>query len=76
MGLLASTFAVGPYSSVAQEVWYRGGSIAFLGLGAILPAALLVIARRYRSGVIAITVWMCAAFLAFISYIFMSGGGV
>ena len=77
MGLLTRTFAVGPYSSAAQMTWYRGGSIAFLSLGAILPiAALLAIARRHRGIGTALTLWMCVALLAFLSYVFMSGGGV
>jgi VIT1/CCC1 family predicted Fe2+/Mn2+ transporter len=77
MGLLASAFAVGPYSSAAQETWYRGGSITFLGLGAILPITVLVfISRRYRQFVTSVTVWLCAALLAFVCYVFMSGGGI
>jgi hypothetical protein len=77
MGLVAATFAVGPYSSVTQENWYRYGSISFLCVGAILPAAaLLLIARRFPIVIIASIVWMFAALLAFLDYMFMSGGGV
>ena len=77
MGLIASAFAAGPYSNAAQEAWYRGGSIAFLTLGAILPIVVLIfIARKHRGSATPITIWMFAALLAFIGYAFMSGGGV
>ena len=77
MGLMASAFAFGSYSSAAQEDWYRGGSIALLVFGAILPvAALLFIARRRRGSVTAVTIWLGVSLIVFIYYVFMSGGGV
>lgn len=77
MGLLASTFAVGPYASVRQEIWYRGGSISFVMFGAVLPmAAALVFARRSPKWASALALWMFAALLAFVGYAFMSGGGI
>lgn len=76
MGLLASTFTRGPYSSAAQELWYRYGSAAFLIGGALLPAGALLLRRRYPCLVRATTIWMLAALLAFFGYAFMSGGGV
>jgi hypothetical protein len=77
MGLVVATFAVGPYSSASQEVWYRYGSIAFFCAGAILPGIVLTFFRR-RSLVIlkAVAIWEFAVLLAFMSYLFMSGGGI
>ena len=58
MGLLASSFAFGPFSSAGQEFWYRYGSIGFLLLGAIIPAgALLFGTRRYPAVTTGATVW-------------------
>jgi len=77
MGLLASTFVRGPYSSWGQEVWYRYGSLGFLLFGAILPAVALALgARRSRPLIIALTVWMLATLFFSLAYALMSGGGV
>lgn len=77
MGLLASTFMVGPYSSAGQELWYRYGSAAFLLLGVVLPvAALLFGAQRYPTLITAATIWMIAIWLPFVGFVIMSGGGV
>ena len=77
MGFVASGFAFGPYSSWEQEVWYRYGSIGFLLCGAILPAVALALgARRFEGANIALTLWMILALCAFLTYGFLSGGGV
>jgi hypothetical protein len=77
MGLLASTFTTGPFSSVEQELWYRYGSLAFLLLGAVLPGAALLLGTRRHPAVIAATmVWMIAMWLPFAGYVLMSGGGI
>lgn len=77
MGLLASSFAFGPYSSAEQELWYRYGSIGFLLLGVIMPAgALLFGARRYPAVIAGATAWMFAIWLPFAGYLLMSGGGM
>jgi hypothetical protein len=77
MGLLASSFASGPFSSAGQELWYRYGSIGFLLFGAIIPAgALLFGARRYPAVIAGATVWMLAIWLPFAGYLIMSGGGM
>jgi VIT1/CCC1 family predicted Fe2+/Mn2+ transporter len=77
LGLLASSFARGPYSSWGQEAWYRYGSLSFLLFGAILPAlALASGARRSRRLVVALTVWMLTALFFCFYYALMSGGGV
>lgn len=77
MGLLASTFSTGPFSSVEQELWYRYGSLGFLLLGAVLPgAAMLLGARRYPVVIAVSTVWMIAVWLPFAGYVLNSGGGV
>lgn len=77
MGLIASSFAVGPYSSWAQELWYRYGSLGFLLSGAILPALALALgARRSRTATKALTVWMIVTLFLCFGYAFGSGGGV
>lgn len=77
MGLLASTFARGPYLSWGQEVWYRYGSLGFLLFGAVLPAVVLTLgAGRSRSLIIALTVWMLGALFFCFAYALNSGGGV
>ena len=77
MGLVAISFAQGPYSSPQQEIWYRYGSIGLLLCGAILPAiALLLGARRSYLATNLLTVWMIAALVAWLVYVFNSGGGV
>jgi hypothetical protein len=77
MGLMASSFAIGPYSSWAQELWYRYGSLGFLLCGAILPALALALgARRSRTATNALTVWMIVALFLCFGYAFRSGGGV
>lgn len=77
MGLLASSFARGPYSSWGQELWYRYGSLGFLLFGAILPAVALILgAGRSRSLTIALTVWMLGALFFCSAYALSSGGGV
>ena len=77
MELLASTFAFGPYASVRHEIWYRGGSIGFFIVGAIVPLATsLAFTRRSPNWASACAIWMFAALLAFLGYVYMSGGGV
>jgi hypothetical protein len=77
MGLITYTFARMSYPNIEQERWYRGGSLAFLILGAIFPICWLVLIRRGRWGSIkAIFAWMFAALLAFMGYVLMSGGGI
>ena len=77
MGLLASAFVTGPYSSRGQEIWYRYGSIGFLLFGAILPGAALALwARRSHALVVALVLWMFLALLAWFAYAINSGGGI
>jgi len=77
MGLLASNFAPGPFSSAGQELWYRYGSIGFLLLGAIIPAGTLFFgARRYPAVIAVATLCMFAIWLPFAGYLIMSGGGM
>lgn len=77
IGLLAFSFAWGPYSSPQQELWYRYGSIGFLLAGAVLPAtALWLGAMRSQRAIVAIIVWMIAVLAACVVYAFLSGGGV
>lgn len=77
MGLIAYMFATLSYSNAEQERWYRGGSLAFLGLGALLPMCWLVLIKRgYRGSIKAIVAWMFAALLAFMGYVLVSGGAI
>lgn len=76
MGVLALAFGHRPYSNALQESWYRDGSFAFLLFGAILPTAIIFLARRFRWVMAAVTAWMCAVLLAFFVYMFFAGGGV
>jgi hypothetical protein len=77
MGGLAIIFSSGPYSSAAQETWYRGGSIGFLIFGAIMPICeLLFILRKKRGSIFAVAIWACASLTALLCYVFMSSGGV
>ena len=77
IGLLASSFSQGPYSSHGQEVWYRYGSIGFLLVGAVLPGAALIFgARRSLIASALLIVWMLATLGAAFWYAIMSGGGV
>lgn len=77
MGLIAYTFATMTYSNAEQERWYRGGSLAFLILGAILPMCWLLLMRRgYWGNIKAIIAWMLFAMLAFMGYVLISGGGI
>ncbi|MEG3158901.1 hypothetical protein U1763_00135 [Sphingomonas sp. LB2R24] len=77
MGLIAYTFAMMTYSNAEQERWYRGGSLAFLIFGAILPLSWLLLIRRGCWGNIkAIIAWMIFAMLTFMGYVLISGGGI
>ena len=76
MGLLAASFAHGPYSSGMQELWYRYGSLGLFLAGAALPAFALIYYRRFFWIAAAATVWMLLTLLAFVSCAMMSGGGV
>jgi hypothetical protein len=76
IGLLATSFAQGPYSSSEQELWYRYGSLGFFLAGAALPAIALFAARRSRWVVLVSTAWMLTLLLAFAWFAMMSGGGV
>ncbi len=77
IGLAALSFSQGPYSSKEQEIWYRYGSLGLLLGGAIIPAIVLLSgARRSPWAITLLTIWMFAAFLAFLIYAFYSGGGV
>jgi len=77
MGPTALSFSQGPYSSWEQELGYRYYSIGFLLGGAILPAiALLTVARRWAWATAVLTAWMLTAFVAFLGYMMLAGGGV
>ncbi len=77
MGLMAYTFPMMTYSNADQERGYRGGSLAFLILGAILPmCGLLLMRRGYWGNIKALIAWMLFAMLAFMGYVLMSGGGI
>ena len=76
IGLVAASFAQGPYSSAEQELWYRYGSLGFLVGGAVLPAIALFAGRKSRWILTASVAWMVATFVAFAWYVMMSGGGV
>jgi hypothetical protein len=76
MGLTATSFVQGPYSSSEQEHWYRYGSLGFFLAGAALPAIALFAARRSRLVVIASKAWMLTLLLAFAWFAMMSSGGV
>ena len=77
IGLWAISSMSGPFSIVGQEIWYRYGAFAFLLAGAIAPGfALAFGARRRRSFVIGLTLWMIVVLLCFYAYLMRSGGGV
>lgn len=76
MGLVAISFNRGPYSSAAQELWYRWGSIGFLVAGSILPAIALSALRRSRRAAQICLAWMLVVLAVFLRYAFMSSGGV
>lgn len=76
IGLVASSFVRGPYSSDGQEFWYRYVSLGLFAAGAVLPAISLFAGRRSNPIVRATVVWMCIVFLAFVAYTLNSGGGV
>lgn len=77
MGALAWSFAGGPYSGLAQALWYRGGAVGFLIFGALLPGgALLLPARRRPALAPAALAWMLCVWLPFVAYVLMSGGGI
>ncbi len=77
MGSLASTFAVGPYSTAEQAWWYRGGSIGLLIVGGIGPAlTLCTIARRSARLTVALTLWLLIALVLLFGLAINSGGGV
>ena len=77
MGLVAFSFSHGPYSSWEQEKWYRYGSLGFLVIGALLPAAVLALgARRSPVMIWVIGYWLVFGLLGFSYYALMSGGGV
>jgi hypothetical protein len=76
MGLAASSFAQGPYSSIQQELWYRYGSLGLLLAGALLPAFALIYGRHSFKIAAAASVWMILTLLAFVWFAMMSGGGV
>jgi hypothetical protein len=77
MGFIAYTFARMFYFDAGQERWYRGGSLAFLVLGALVPICWLVLIRRgYWGSAKAIAAWMFVALLAFTVYVLLSGGGI
>ncbi len=77
MGIVAMSFASGPYSSAGQEYWYRYGSLAFLAGGALLPAfALPFAAQRSRPMTGELIAWMILAFCGFVFYVTVAGGGV
>lgn len=77
MALIAYTFAMMTYSNAEQERWYRGGSLAFLIFGAILPMCWLLLMRRgSRGNIKAISAWMIFAMLTFMGYVLISGGGI
>ena len=77
MGSIAYIFSMMPYFNAGQERWYRGGSLAFLFLGALVPICWLVLIRRGHWGnAKAIAAWTFAALLAFMAYVLLSGGGI
>jgi hypothetical protein len=76
IGLAATSFTQGPYSSLEQELWYRCGSLGFFVAGSLLPAIAMFAARRSRWVIGASIAWMAATFVGFVWYAMMSGGGV
>ena len=76
MGLFALSFALGPYSSWQQELWYRYGSIGFFLAGSVLPAIAVFWGRRSPAVLLATVSWLLLALLVFIGYAMVSGGGV
>ena len=76
IGLVTFNFAQGPYSSGAQEFWYRYISIALLVFGSLIPAIMLWAAPKSRAVVIAAVVLMLATFVVFVWYGMNAGGGV
>lgn len=77
IGTIALSFGNGPYSSWEQELWYRYGSLGFLFLGVILPAAALALgARRSQVAMTALVMWMLAVLLVCCGYAINSSGGI
>jgi asparagine N-glycosylation enzyme membrane subunit Stt3 len=76
IGLVAFSFAQGPYSSGEQELWYRYGSLAFFLAGSVLPAIALFLGRRSPLVLLVSLSWMFVVLLAFAGYVMASGGGV
>ena len=77
IGYFALSFGLGPYSSGEQELWYRGGSLAFLVLGVLLPGGLVILRpEAARKISVTINVWLLIALFAFFPYLLFSGGGV
>ena len=76
MGLVALSFSQGPYSSEAQEAWYRYRSLGFFILGAVFPAVLLLIGSKKPAVVKVSRVWLILSLFVFCIYLAGSGGGV
>jgi len=76
IGLVAMSFAQGPYSSPGQELWYRYGSLAFLAAGSVLPGIVLAARPRSQWVIGASMAWMAATLLGFLGYAVQSGGGM
>jgi hypothetical protein len=77
MGFIAYIFSMMPYFNVGQELWYRGGSLTFLILGALVPICWRILIKRgYWGSAKPIAAWMFAALITFIGYVLLSGGGI
>lgn len=76
MGLVAISFSQGPYSSFEQELWYRWRSLGFVVIGAMAPTVALWLGRKSAKVVVVSMIWLASAFVLFIGYLMMSGGGV
>ena len=76
IGLVTFNFAQGPYSSDAQEFWYRHISIALFVVGSAIPAIMLWAAPRSLVVVRIALGLMLATFVVFVWYGMNAGGGV
>jgi maltodextrin utilization protein YvdJ len=73
----AAEFVRGSFSGVDQMLWYRGGSLAFVLAGVVLPiAALLSRWRRSFTAMVALSLWLPAVLLLFVGYALTSDGGM
>ena len=76
IGLVTFDFTQGPYSSSAQEFWYRDISIALFVFGSAIPAIMLWVSPRSLIVVRLALGLMLATFVVFVWYGMNVGGGV